>query len=213
MSLSEIQALTDNSSGLLKQLFSGSASKKMMAVKRMKKLEDELTGLGIKDYCHSPNSSEEDLAKKFHLEVKYCKPNEMPEDVEATLSKSEDKQYFGTIRVVENADITKFSYVHELIHYLRDVGEGKKVSKTYTRKKQGKTDSSDEQDINYLTAATIMPLEQISKTLSDYEKMSYNEEKEFIAHTAQKYQQNEDAVLRRIIEVRDLVDYNNMCTV
>ena len=56
-----------------------------------------------------------------------------------------------------------------------------------------------------------MPFEQISEVLNDYEKMDCNEEKEFIASTAKKYEQSEDAVLRRLVEVRKLVDYN-MCT-
>lgn len=208
MNLSEIQALTNNSSGLLKQMFATLANKKMSVIKKMKSLEDELTALGVKDWRNSASISDEDLANKFKLEVIYCKPYEMPEDVEATLSPSENKNYYGTIRILENADISNFSYMHEIIHYLRDVGKEKMVSKTFTRKKQGKTDSAAEQDINYLTAAAIMPFEQISKIINDYEEMNLSEEKEFIALTAQKYGQNEEAVFRRLIEVRNLVDYN-----
>ena len=208
MSLSEIRTLTDNSSGLLKQMFAASAKRKIHAIEKMQCLEDELTTLGIKNYCHSESVSDEDLAKKFNLEVIYCKPAEMSKDDEATLSPPENKKYFGTIKVLENANTSKFSYMHEIIHYLRDVGEGNIVSKTYTRKKRGKTDSPDEQDINYLTAATVMPLEQISNLLNEYETMGPCEEKDFISQTAQKYGQDEDAVLRRFIEVRNLVDYN-----
>lgn len=212
MSLSEIHTLTNNSSGLLKQMFSTLEVKKKQSLQKMKNLEDELFTLGIKDYCNSGKVCDIDLAKRFQLEIIYCKPDEMPRDVEATLSPSESKKYLGTIKVLENADITRFSCIHEIIHYLRDVGEGQVVSKNYTRKKQGKTDSADEQDINYLTAATIMPFEQISKLLKSYEEMSCDEEREFIALTAQKYDQNEDAVLRRFIEVRNLVDYNTILT-
>lgn len=211
MSLSEIHMLTNNSSGLLKQMFATSESNKKQAVEKMKGLEDELTQLKIKEYYSSGNISDEELAKKLNLDVIYCQPSLMSKDDEATLSPPENNKYFGTIKVLQTANVTKFPFVHEIIHYLKDVGEGNVVSKTYTRKKQGKTDSPEEQDVNYLTAATIMPFEQISEVLNDYEKMDCNEEKEFIASTAKKYEQSEDAVLRRLIEVRKLVDYS-MCT-
>lgn len=210
MSLSEIQTLTQNTSGILKQMFFSESNKKMQAIEKMKNLEDELTLLGVKECCSSENVLDEDLAKKFNLEVIFCKPNEMPKDVEATLSPPENNKYFGIIKVLKNTDITKFSYVHEIIHYLKDVGKGKQVSKTYTRKGQGKTDSDEEQNINYLTAATIMPFEQISKLLNNYEEMNCDEEKKFIANIAQKYGQSEYVVLRRFIEVRKLVDYQNL---
>lgn len=207
MSISEMRSLSDMSTGLLKKMFSNRVDKKIHDVKKMKNLENELTELGIKKYC-SENIPNEDLARKLGLEVIYCEPDELPTDVEATLSPPKDKEHLGTIRVLENTNVTKFSYIHEIIHYLKDVGEGNVVSKTFTRKKRGQTDSIGEQDINYLTAATIMPFERVSRILSNYEKLSHDEEKELITHMAQEYGQTEDAVSRRIIEVRDLVDYN-----
>lgn len=213
MSLSEIQALADNSSGFLKRMFSISAHKKIQDLEKMKDLENELSNLGIKNYCSSNDASDENLAKRFNLEVIYCKPEEMHEDDEATLSPPEDKKYFGTIKVLEGTDTSRFSYMHEIIHYLKDVGEGNIVSKTYTRKKQGKTDSPDEQDINYLTAAAVMPFEKISDLLNGYEEMSKSEEQNLVKSMAQEYGQKEDAVLRRLIEVRNLIDYELYATV
>ena len=209
MNLSEIQTLAISSSGFLRHLFSVSANKKKKTIEKMEYLENELLTLGVKNLYNSDGVSDKELAKDLNLEVVYCDSNSMPKDVEATLSPPEKETYLGTIKVLQNANTSTFSYMHEIIHYLRDVGKGNVVSNTYTRKKQGRTDSIDEQDINYLTAAAIMPFEQISKCLSKYENMNDEEEKVYVEKMAKKYNQTPDAVERRIIEVRDLTDYKH----
>jgi hypothetical protein len=89
---------------------------------------------------------------------------------------------------------------------LRDVGIGNKVECVYARKRKGKTDSAEEQEINYLTAAAVMPIDKIFIDLEKYEKISFEEEPNFLNDMAKKYSQDINAISRRFIEVRSLVD-------
>lgn len=209
MSLSEIQSLVDSSSGMLKSMFSTIKNRKIKAVERTKRLEEELAKLNINDYCDGENISLPVLAKNLGLNVQYCDASELPEDVEATLSPTTSDEYHGVIKILEILD-SSFSYMHEIIHYLKDVGAGNRVQKVYARKKQGKTDSSEEQDVNYLTAAASMPYSQISQLLDEFENADSEEEKALLNRMSEKYEVKTEAVLRRFIEVRNLVDYQKM---
>ena len=168
MSPSEIQTIVDTSSGMLKKMFSQREKQKIESIERTKRLEEELTNLNIKKYCDSENISVSVLAKNLGLNVQYCDASELPEDVEATLLPTSNEKYHGVIKILKELT-SNFSYMHEIIHYLKDVGAGNRVQKVYARKKQGKTDSAEEQDVNYLTAAASMPYSQISQLLDEFE--------------------------------------------
>ncbi len=206
MSLSEIQGIIASSSGLLKNMFSQIRKRKIEAVERTKRLEEELVRLNISSYCDSEDISASALAKNLGLDVCYCRASELPEDVEATLSPTSSDEYHGVIKILEKLT-SSFSYMHEIIHYLKDVGAGNRVQKVYARKKQGKTDSLEEQDVNYLTAAASMPYSQISQLLDEFENADPDAEKALLARMSEKYEVKTEAVLRRFIEVRNLVDY------
>lgn len=206
MSVSEIQCLIDSSFGMSKHVFSLIKVKKISLIKKMRSLEEELAKLNVDNYCSSKKISASELARNLKLDVHYCDSSELPDDEEATLSPTVNDKFYGVINISQDG-ASSFSYMHEIIHYLKDVGVGNKVSKTFARKKQGKTDSPEEQDVNYLTAAASMPYNQIITLLDEYENTDSNKEKDFISRIAGEYQQAEDAVLRRFIEVRSLADY------
>lgn len=206
MNLSEIEKLIKESSGITKQMFSLAYDRKAKELEKINKLEKELKDLNVSKYMNNGNITDEELADKLGLSISYCDDLALPDDVEATLYPSDDERYNGIIKISKKCT-AKFSYMHEIIHYFRDVGVGNKVSNIYARKKQGKTDSPEEQDVNYLTAAAIMPFDVIAKKLNKYEKMNTDDERQFISEIAEKYEQEESAVLRRIIEVRSLIDY------
>lgn len=96
--------------------------------------------------------------------------------------------------------------MHEIIHYFRDVGVGNKVACEYTRKIKGKTETEEEQDINYLTAAAVMPADAIAEDLNEFERMGSDQEDTFLCRMAEKYGQDKSAVLRRFSEVHILSD-------
>lgn len=210
MCLSELYVLYNDSYGISKHMFSLLLDQKRTALSKLASLENELQSFHIRSYCVDDDLSAIELAKELKLVVHYCTAREMPDDIEATLSPTDDENYVGEIKVLGHSE--KFSFMHEIIHYFRDVGVGNRVQHTYTRKKQGKTDSPEEQDVNYLTAAAIMPFEELTHDLYAYEQIDADGDSAFIIQVAQRYSQKQDAVLRRFIEVRKLADYYSLAT-
>lgn len=208
MDLSEIQSLLNSASGITKKIFYMLWQETKGKVATMERLEKELAGYRIGSYRNQENSSDNALADTLKLFVKYCGEDELPKDTEAMLCPAEKGPYLGVIKIQKNCAATKFSFRHELIHYFRDVKVGNRVTTEFTRKIKGKTPSDKEQEVNYLTAASIMPIKEISTKLEEFENItSHDEEKAFLSILAKEYEQGEDAVLRRLIEVRCLVDY------
>ena len=69
------------------------------------------------------------------------------------------------------------------------------------------TEFAEEQDVNYLTAAASMPYSQISQLLDEFENADSEGEDALLNRVSEKYGVKTEAVLRRFIEVRNLVDY------
>lgn len=211
LNLSEIEELLSLSSGIIKKMFSMLKQEMKSKVILMETLEDELKEYNIDSYRDSINKSDLALANNLKLIVKYCSDDELPEDTEAMLCPIEDTTHLGIIKVQKDCVTTSFSFRHEIIHYFRDVKVGNKVTAEFARKIKGKTPNDEEQEVNYLTAASIMPFEEISLKLDEFENIvSQDTEKIFLSDLAKKYEQDEDAVLRRIIEVRCLIDNMNI---
>lgn len=203
MTVTEIGYLMDNSSGMLKQMFGYIKNQKMQFVEKTKQLEEELLTYRIDQFCENNNVSDDVLAERLDLIVQYF--DELPEDVEAELCPPDDDSHVGIIKILKTC-ANKFSYMHEIMHYFRDVGPGNKVECVYSRKRKGKTESTEEQEINYLTAAAVMPIDKIIVDLKEYENISLEEEPNFLASMAEKYSQDVNAISRRFIEARCLVD-------
>lgn len=211
MSLSEIQDLIDSSFGITKMLFAHIKQEETNKIQALNMFEKELEEFDIDSYRDKKDTSDKALAHNLNLLVKCCGMDEMPEDTEAMLCPIEDENYFGIIKIREDFAKSKFSFRHELMHYFKDVGVGNRVTHAVARNIKGKTPNKREQDINYFTAASIMPIKEIVPKLEDFEKLTSKEtEKSFLFTLAQQYEQDEDAVLRRLIEVRRLVDFSNI---
>lgn len=208
LNLSEVQGLLDSASGITKKMFSALKQKIEDKVIHMGDLEAELKKYDIDSHRDITNKSDEALAENLSLVVEYCNNGELPEDTEAMLCPIEDENHLGVIKIQKDCATTSFSFRHEIIHYFRDIKVGNRVTVELARKIKGKTPSPAEQEVNYLTAASIMPLEEIRAKLDEFENIeSQDAEKIFLSDLAKKYEQDEDAVLRRIVEVRCLIDY------
>ena len=177
----------------------------------MERLEKESKLFDMDSYRRKSDAPDEQLAQNLNLVVKYCDSDELPRDTKATLSPAEDQTHYGIIKIQKDCAFSSFPFRHELIHYFRDVKAGNRVTSEFARKRKGKTPNDKEQDVNYLTAASIMPLEEIGGKLDEFERKSTQEaEKDFLSALSKQYEQNESAVLRRLIEVRALADYANL---
>lgn len=175
--------------------------RKSFTVKEMKEMENALRESELYTYNLSADDSE--LSRKLGLKVEYV--TDMADDNEAELLPIDDDNYYGLIRLRKELKKYKFAYIHEIIHYIFDVGYGNKVTQCFSRKKKGKTNSCDEQRTNYMTAAYIMPSEQITDELYYYDhNIPKMDEIVFIRALQARYEQSETAVIRRIREVRKL---------
>jgi len=149
--------------------------------------------------------SDEELSNIFQLKVEYADERELPANTEAILMPYDGQDYVGLIKLQEKLRTTRFAYIHEIVHYLMDVGAGNRVTTTFARKTTGKTENDHEQDINYITAAYIMPLQEIQKSLQKYdESIPKLDELMFIQELQEKYGQDRKGVIRRIQEVRKI---------
>ena len=205
MTLSELQDLATNVSGVLKTMVKGIYSRRESAIQKMSQLEQELSSYHISQYCNEDALLLPILKDNLRLNVQYMEYDKLPSDVEALLEPSTDDRYLGVIKILADRT-TKFPYMHEIMHYIRDVGVGNKVSRVYTRKVTGKTDSEEEQEINYLTAAAVMPISKVKEDLQEFEQAEGSSEDLFIDDMVKKYGQEYETVRRRFVEVRSISD-------
>lgn len=148
------------------------------------------------------------LLDSLHLNIKWTYPGELPKDTEVELCPSDDKNYNGLIRVDSKMMNTKFAYMHEVVHYLMDVGRGNKVERVFTRKSKGKTTDEHEQDVNYATAAILLPREYMQHIIYEYDTVKPKmDELRVLAELCKKSGLDKKAVLRRWHEVRVLTKY------
>lgn len=175
---------------------------KRFTVMEMKDMENALRNSKL--YSLNLSADDSQLSEKLRLKVEYV--SDMSDDNEAELLPIDDDNYYGLIRLRKELKKYKFAYIHEIIHYIFDVGYGNKVTTCFARKKKGKTNSREEQRTNYMAAAYIMPSEQIREELYNYDRtIPKMDEIVFIRTLQTRYEQNETAVIRRIREVRKLI--------
>lgn len=175
---------------------------KGFTVTEMREMENALRNSVL--YSLKLTADDNELSDKLGLKVEYVM--NMSDDNEAELLPIDDNNYYGLIRMRKELKKYKFVYIHEIIHYIFDVGYGNKVTECFSRKKKGKTNSHEEQRTNYMTAAYIMPSAQIAGELYKYDhSVPKMDELAFIRTLQARYQQSETAVIRRIREVRKLI--------
>lgn len=150
-------------------------------------------------------TSDEEISRKLNLSVQFVDPLELHPDSHAELAPPVDSSSNGVIRISNVYATERFSYMHEIMHYIHDVGIGNKVSTVYARKKKGAIKDHHEQVIDYYAAAICMRYNNILTAISGYDKeRPYVDELEFVKNLCSKYNQGTDAVLRRVKEVRQL---------
>lgn len=148
-------------------------------------------------------SSEEDLSSKLKLKVEYVAAKDLNEYVEAELTPIDDDRYNGLIRVNSSCMGKSFAYLHEIMHYIYDVGIGKKVDRVFTRMARGHTEGAHEQKINYMAAAFTMRYDKIEPRIRAYdESRPRMDAVKFVDELSREYKQPRSVVVRRIQEIR-----------
>ena len=177
-----------------------------ISTERMIQLERKLEKISyIRDI---QEKSESDVAKELKLKVLFVPAISLSSDVEAVLEPIDTANadlYNGLIRIKDEYKNSRFAYVHELLHYIMDIGAGKKVDRSFARNIKGKTKDVEKQEMNYMTAATLLPKEAIEKRIREYDqKHPKMDEIALVRSICQDYSQSWDSVIRRIQEIRKI---------
>lgn len=174
---------------------------KRLSVDRMIGLENKLASSRLAEIGFA--KTDEELAEILGLDIEVVSNNALPRDTEATLTQTDDPNYFGLIRVKKKYRNSVFACIHEIIHYVFDVGCGNRVTESFERKVRGKTQDEHEQDINYMAASYSMPFVQMREAIRRYGSSSPKmDELVFVHELCVRYGQERESVLRRIREVK-----------
>ena len=143
------------------------------------------------------------LAKELKLEI--VEDNDIPVRNRGLLDKPRNPaQYNGTIRYREKPDdkyASNFDIVHEIMHYIYDVGVGKVVAQSFPRVHHGYRRGHKEQKIDYYAAAAAIPINELRSIL---QTKGNTPNKELITDLMEMYRQPKETVARRVNEVRVL---------
>lgn len=176
-------------------------NRKRLSVEKMIELEDKLSQSPLAEIGFA--KTDEELAKILKLDIEVVNDNALPRDTEATLTQTDNPNYFGLIRVKKKYRNSVFACIHEVIHYVFDVGCGNRVTESFERKVRGKTQDEHEQNINYMAASYSMPFVQMREAIRRYDSSSPKmDELVFVHELCQQYGQERESVLRRIREVK-----------
>ena len=172
-----------------------------LSVAKMIELEEKLMQSPLAKIGFA--KTDEDLAKILGLEIVIVDDDKLPRDTEATLTHNDNLEYFGLIQVKKTYRSSVFACIHEIIHYVFDVGCNKYVLETFERKVRGKTQDAHEQEINYMAASYSMPFGQIKEAIQEYNDSSPKADELIFVHSlCERYGQERVTVLRRIREVK-----------
>lgn len=176
----------------------------MLAIDKMLEIEDWIDEVYSK--IVEADIPDENTLKSLKLKLEYIDQDKFDQETEAELCPTDENGYLGLIRVSRKYLHSKFAYVHEIIHYLKDVGIGNRVEKVYARRTKGNTQDNHEQEVNYATAATILKYKDMKKIIVEYDKSKPKmDELKFVEDLCIKYGQERTTVIRRIREVRSLM--------
>lgn len=175
--------------------------RKSLSVEKMIELEEKLEHSPLAEIGFAKTDKE--LADRLGLEIVVVHDGDLPKDTEATLTHNNNAKYKGLIQVKRTYRRSMFACIHEVIHYVFDVGCGNCVQGSFERKVRGKTQDAHEQEINYMTASYSMPFAQIKEDIRRYNNsVPRADELVFIRDLCERYGQERESVLRRIREVK-----------
>lgn len=143
----------------------------------------------------------EQLATSLSLRMEVA--SDLPEGTRARLDTApSNSKYNGVVRYVRNGHKdydSNFDIIHEIMHYLNDVGVGKQVTKSFTRLHHGNKRKYHEQVIDYYAAAVAIPKESLQMRIRLHNGNPYDEC--FVNQLADIYEQPKEMIIRRIGEV------------
>lgn len=150
--------------------------------------------------------SDEDILAKLKLKIKYVEKKELSRTIDAELGPYNGDEYFGLIKIKEGLKNQRLALLHEVMHYVIDVGMNKRVEETFSCDTDGNTKNIHEQEITYTATAIILRRQYMYKFITDYDNAKDSQDELNIIHEiSQKSGLDRDEVLHRWREVRQLM--------
>lgn len=147
-----------------------------------------------------------ELAEHLNLQMENVPSSFLEKDTRACLDIAiENSGYNGIIRYTSDGDNdyeSNFDLIHEIMHYLKDVGAEKKVTKSFARMNHGNRRGYHEQMIDYYAAAVAIPKESLQKRIRSHIGDPYDDC--FVEKLTDIYKQPKNMIIRRIGEVEAL---------
>lgn len=145
--------------------------------------------------------SEETIEKKLCLRVEFVK---LDDELEAELVP--DSRLNGCIKVNNKySGNGEFRYLHEVVHYVLDVGVGEKVVQKYPRKRIDNSCNEHERKVDYLAAVALIPAVKLYAEIKEFRKKWFvTDEVAFMKELQKRYSCSEKCLRRRFQEVHKL---------
>lgn len=170
-------------------------------------LEKDFEGFRVKDQkrnAHYLNT----YALAEALKLKIIEDGNISEKNRGQLDEPDELEYNGTIKYRKDKDkidkyAVNFDIIHEIMHYILDVGKGNKVAQSFPRFHHGYQRGHREQIIDYYAAAVAIPKDDLIALLRDKEISLCDDiyDNRVISELMDIYKQPRDTVIRRIKEV------------
>lgn len=171
----------------------------------MSKMEQEVyNNPDLRELCNKSLDELKALAREYKLKI--VSSDKRRTRIALLPPGEEDDTYNGIIQL--RWPQSRFDLMHELLHYIIDVGVGKKVIETCYEDYSPHKESQDphEREINYMAAALLMPFNEMEKAICDFDKKGSSAyTQEFISDLEDRYEVNSYCVISRIQEVRKLM--------
>lgn len=153
--------------------------------------------------------SKEVVEGRMHLAIT---SSLLDKDLEAILVPDDNQDYNG--RILINSlyeDDGEFEYMHEVIHYVLDVGVGKKVNTEFSRHRTGNSNDAHERIVDYYAAVALAPGEKLVEDIKRYRKKWFvTDEASFMRELQKKYSCSEECIRQRFKEVHRLIRKKKM---
>lgn len=141
------------------------------------------------------------IEEKLSLIVEHAP---LDDNLEAVLIPDEHAN--GRIQLNEKyVDDEEFDYLHEVIHYLVDVGIGEKVQRTYPRQRVGNSNDPHERTIDYMAAVALVPGNKLLMRLEEYRKQWFKiDEIKFMESLQKEFKCSASCLRKRVRDVHRL---------
>lgn len=176
---------------------------------KMEKLVQEKCGeLGPSSQYDLPSG----LLARINLKLVPESDESFPKDKIAILAPCRDVdkgKCNGIVRIRESRKEETFPVMHEIMHYILEVGISQEVTEERANTIAGEEKTFKEQLIDYAAAAYLIPIEDISDMLAQYDKE--NPKQDLLKKTlemSKQYNCSTETVVRRIKEARKISWHN-----